>query len=79
MRKIYNEQIVPVVKAQKGNVDIFLMEPVDTEDSIISYTAWESKSDGDTYENSGTYSEMVDKVKHLLAGELKLKSYKVKK
>ena len=79
MRKIYYETIVPVVKAQKGNVDIFLLEPVDTEENIISYNSWESKADGDAYEASGTYAEMVEKVKHTLAGPLTVKSYDVKK
>jgi len=79
MRKIYYEEIVPVVKVQKGNVDIFLMEPVNLEDKIISYNAWESKAYGDAYEASGTYSEMVGKVKHTLTGELTVNSYDVKK
>ena len=79
MRKIYYEEIVPVVKAQKGNVDIFLLEPVDVGDDIISYNSWESKADGDAYESSGTFAEMLEKVKHTLAGQPTVKSYNVKK
>ena len=77
-RKIYNEAIVPTVKAQKGNVDIFMMESVDEEGDGISFASWDSKEDGDTYEASGTYAEMVNKVKHLFAGPPTLKSYEVK-
>jgi quinol monooxygenase YgiN len=79
MRKIYYEEIVPVVKAQNGNVDIFLLEPVDAGDDIVSYNSWESQADGDAYEASGTYAEMVEKVRHTLTGQLKVKSYEVKK
>ena len=79
LRKIYYEEIVPVVKAQKGNVDIFLLEPVAEEEEFISHNAWESKADGDTYEASGTYATMVDKVKHTFAGPPTLKSYEVQK
>ena len=79
MRKIYYEEVVPVVKAQKGNVDIFIMEPVEAGDDIISFTSWESKAVGDAYEGSGIYAEMVGKVKHTLDGQLKVKSYEVKK
>lgn len=79
MRKIYYEKIVPAVKAQKGNVDIFLLESVDEEGEVISFNAWDSKEDGDTYEATGTYAEMVNKVKHTFAAPPTLKSYEVKK
>jgi len=79
LRKIYNEQIVPTVKAQKGNIDIFLMESMDKEGEVISFTAWDSREDVDTYEASGTYVGMVNKVKHTFAGAPTLWSYEVKK
>ena len=78
-RKIYNEEITPTVKAQKGNVDIFLMESMDREGQVISFTSWDSKEDGDTHEASGTYVEMVNKIKHTFAGMPTLWSYEVKK
>ena len=77
-RKIYNEQIVPTVKAQKGNVDIFLMESQDNEGEVISFTSWEHKEDGDAYEANGTYVEMFNKVKHTFSGTPTLWSYNVK-
>ena len=79
IRKIYNEEIVPTMKAQKGNVDVFLMESMDREGQVISFTSWESQEDGDAYEASGTYVEMVNKVKHTFAGMPTLWSYDVKK
>jgi quinol monooxygenase YgiN len=78
-RKIYNEEVVPVVKAQNGNIDIFLMESVDREGEVISFTSWESKEAGDAYEESKTYVKMVDKVKQTFVDAPTLWSYEVKK
>ena len=78
-RRIYNEEIVPTVKAQKGNIDIFLMESMDKEGELISFTSWESQEDGDTYEASGTYVKMVNKIKHTFAATPTLWSYDVRK
>ena len=78
-RKIYNDQIVPTVKAQKGNVDVFLMESMDREGMVISFTSWESQDDADAYEGSGIYVDMVNTVKHTFAGTPTLWSYEVRK
>lgn len=79
LRKDYYEELVPTVKAQKGNIDIFMLEPVDENDEFISFTSWDNKENGDAYESSGTYLEMVKKVKYGFAGPPTLKSYEVKK
>jgi quinol monooxygenase YgiN len=78
MRRIYNEQIVPAVKAHKGNIDVFLMESLDREGQVISFTSWESQADGDAYEG-GAYVQNVNKVKHTFAGMPTLWSYEVKR
>ena len=78
-RKIYYGEIVPMVKAQNGNLDIFFMEAVYEGDESISFTSWDNKENGDTYEASGTYAEMVNKVKHTFTVPPTLKSYEVKK
>ncbi len=77
MKKIYYEEIVPTVKDQRGNIDIFLLEPIETEDEFISCTMWESEADGDIYEASGVYGEAVDKISHTIVGPVTLKSYEV--
>ncbi len=79
LRKIYNEQIEPAVKTQKGNLDIFLVESMDREGGVVSFTAWDRKERVDAYEASGTYVEMVNKMKHRFAGTPTLWSYEVKK
>ena len=74
---IYNAQIVPAVKACKGNVDVMLLEPTDSSGSIVSITTWRSKADADEYENSGTYRKLVDKLKDKYTGKPVLKTYNV--
>ena len=78
-RKIYNEEIVPTVKEQKGNIDTFLMESKDRPGMVISFTSWETQENGDAYEKSGTYVKMTNKVKHTFGGMPTLWSYEVKK
>ncbi len=77
--KIYIDQIVPTVKAQRGNVDVFLMESKDREGMVISFTSWESQEDADAYESSGTYVDMVNRVKHTFADMPTLWSYEITK
>ncbi len=35
-KRIYSEQVVPVVRSQKGNLDCRLLEPLETNDDYIS-------------------------------------------
>jgi len=76
MRKIYSEEIVPVVKQQHGNKGIYLLEPAAVEGEFLSCTAWETKEDAVAY--GGKYKGLVDKIRHTLAGETRLKEYEVK-
>jgi len=79
MRKVYNEQIVPNVKTHQGNIDVYLMESLDRENQIISFTSWESQEYGDAYEASGAYVQNVNKVKQAFAEMPTLWSYEVKR
>lgn len=79
MRRIYYEEIVPAVKARKGHVDVYLLEPAEEGEEFISLNAWDTKENGDEYESSGTYGELVNKVRHTFAGPPTLKSYEVKR
>ena len=79
LRKIYNEEVVPVVRSRKGNIDVFMMESQDRPGQVMSFTSWESQEDGDAYERSGTYVKMVNKVKHTFVGTPTLWSYEVRR
>ena len=75
VKKIYKEEIVPVVRQQKGNLNVMLLEPVNEGDDYISVTHWESKEDADAYEASGRYRELVEKVKDKYTKKPVLKVY----
>jgi heme-degrading monooxygenase HmoA len=77
LKKTYNEEIVPVIKSQRGNIGAWLLEPTDDRDDFISLTEWISKTDADNYESSGTYKALVDKVKEKFRGDPVLKTYTV--
>lgn len=79
LRKIYNEEIVPAVRQQKGFMNIILLEPTDKAEDFISMTQWENKEFADQYEASGLYKELVGKLKDLLVKEPVLKTYAFEK
>jgi len=74
-KKLYNEDIVPVVKKQNGNLDCRLLEPVDQNDDFISMTVWENKASADEYHSSGVYKELVERVKSSFSKDPVLKVY----
>ena len=74
-KKTYNEEIVAIVKKQKGNLECRLLEPVDKNDDYISMTSWETKADADAYQNSGVYKELVEKVRSDYSKDPVLKVY----
>jgi quinol monooxygenase YgiN len=63
-RKIYMDEIVPVLQSTKGCRYIYLTESLHEENEVISLTIWNSKEDADHYENSGQFAELVKKVRH---------------
>lgn len=77
VKKVYHEQIAPVIRSQKGNLGVWLLEPMDEKDQFISLTEWISLADAEQYEASGTYSELVNKIKSRFAGESQLRTYNI--
>jgi heme-degrading monooxygenase HmoA len=77
LKRIYNEEILPVVKSQKGNVGIWLLEPTNSADEYISLTEWTSEEEANAYEASGTYRTLVDKIKDMYTAKPVLKTYNV--
>ena len=77
LKRVYNEEVVPVVKSQKGNIGVWLLEPTDSADDFISLTEWISEAEAYAYESSGTYKELVDKLKDKYKNKPSLKTYKV--
>jgi heme-degrading monooxygenase HmoA len=77
LKRIYHDEIVPIVKKQKGNIGVWLLEPTESNDQFISLTEWKSRADADVYESSGTYRELVNKVKEMYRSKPVLKTYNV--
>jgi heme-degrading monooxygenase HmoA len=77
VKRIYNEELAPVVKSQKGNIGAWLLEPTDSADDFISLTEWISQGEANAYESSGTYRELVDKLKDKYKSKPVLKTYNV--
>jgi heme-degrading monooxygenase HmoA len=77
VKRIFNEEVVPVVKTQKGNLGIWLLEPTSPMDQYISLTEWTSEVDAQTYQSSGTYKQLVDKLKDKYRTNPVLKTYNV--
>lgn len=74
-KMIYNGELVPAIRKQKGNLDCRMLEPVDKADDYISMTVWETKEDADAYHSTGIYKKMVERVKDLFSKEGVLKVY----
>ena len=74
-RSLYMQEIVPIIRKQKGNVNVHLLEPTDPADDFISITEWESGADAESYESSGLYKELVGKFKTHFSSAPVLKTY----
>ena len=75
LKKTYNEDIVPIIRAQRGNMGAWLLEPQDENDEFISLTEWISLPDAEAYESSGVYRELVGKVANRFYSGPVLKTY----
>ncbi len=74
--RIYNESILPAVKAASGNRGVYLL--IDAASGKgISMTLWDSEASGATYDSSGTYRELVGKVAALFSAPPTLTTYEV--
>jgi heme-degrading monooxygenase HmoA len=76
LTQLYNQEIVPFVKKQKGNLDCRLLEPMNKADDYISMTVWEDKNAADAYHSGGAYRQQVEKVKQFFTNNAVLKTYK---
>lgn len=74
--RIYNESILPAVKAANGNQGVLLlMDPASGK--ALSITLWNSQADGDAYDSSGSYREQVGKITSFFSGPPTLATYEV--
>ncbi len=64
LRTIYDQEIIPALKATKGCRYAFLIEGAPDKDEAVSLTIWDSPEDAAEYEKSGRFNQLVDKIKH---------------
>jgi heme-degrading monooxygenase HmoA len=79
LRQTYNRECAPIVRAARGNLDVYLLEPTEGNGPIVACTIWETEDDAIAYEASGTAKEIVAKVKGFFAGPPTLRSYRVRR
>ncbi|HEU0110560.1 MAG TPA: antibiotic biosynthesis monooxygenase [Flavisolibacter sp.] len=78
-KRIYKEEITPIVKRQKGNMGIKLLEPADKKDDFISITEWKTLQDAEAYHTTGAYKKLISKLDGFFLKEPTLKTYTVEK
>ena len=62
--KIYQAEILPVLRSVQGCRYAFLTEGVEERNEVISLTIWDSKDAADVYESSGLFRKLTRKVQH---------------
>lgn len=67
-RKIYTEDVIPVLKTVKGCRNAMLTTGIEERNEAMSITFWNSKQDIDEYERSGLFDWLNNKVKHTFTG-----------
>jgi heme-degrading monooxygenase HmoA len=77
VRKIFNEEIVPAVRRQKGNLRIRLLEPTDKSNDFISISEWKTREDANAYESGGSYSKLIARLESFFIKPPELKTYSV--
>ena len=76
LTRVYNESILPAVKAASGNRGVFLLVDASTGKGM-SITFWDSQASGAAYDASGSYREQVAKVAPFFAAAPSLATYEV--
>ena len=74
--RIYNESILPAVRAASGNRGCFLLMDAAT-GVALSITVWNTQADGEAYDASGSYREQVGKVTPFFSAPPTLATYEV--
>ena len=75
LRRTYNTEAVPKVRAQPGNLGCMLLEPDVEGEPFLVMTVWKDRAAAERYESSGAASEVVSLVRAFFAGPPTLRSY----
>jgi quinol monooxygenase YgiN len=75
LSRTYNEQAVPKVRAQPGNLGCLLLEPTGEGEPFLVMTVWKDRAAAESYESSGAAAEVVSLVRAFFAGPPTLRAY----
>lgn len=65
-REIFNQKIIPALRATEGCQGIFLAEGAQDPNSFLSVTVWRSEEDSVRYELSGTFDRLTALIRDTL-------------
>jgi len=63
-RELYLHEIIPALHNTDGCRHAYLLMPKEEGHEALSVTMWDSKQAADTYEQSGRFAQLVEKVRH---------------
>ena len=75
VRKIYEAEAIPLIRAASGNISAFLLQQHQSPESFLAVTIWRTKEDAANYESSGAARQMVEKIRFGFAGPPILTTY----
>ncbi len=64
---IYQSEILPVLQKTRGCRYAYLTSSEESTDESISITIWDNREDLEDYEKKGTFTQLLERVKHTLA------------
>ena len=68
LKQIYQEKVIPVLRATKGCISGSLIHSEHHPDECISMTLWKRKEDAEAYEREGAFQKLLEEAKPYLAG-----------
>jgi quinol monooxygenase YgiN len=66
-RRLYAAEIIPALRGVPGCRYAFLTESLEAQNEVISVTIWDSRQEAESYEQSGLFDQLTQKVKHTLS------------
>lgn len=66
-KAVYNSEIAPVIRKQKGNKQVLLLEAPGDSQEFISYSLWEDEADVKAFEASADYAPVIARIKEMVS------------
>lgn len=76
-KKIYMEEIAPVIREQQGNLEVSLLEATDGSNEFISSSLWQDEAALHAFEAGAVYQKVISRVKEIIVKPPVQKYYKV--